>query len=365
MQTFAASTKKTEKAMTAKSKIIVFRKAGTPLQMEECDIPALKEGEVLVRNEYATLCRSDISTYLGKRIEKSPTILGHEIVGRVAAIAPGVTDADGNPLHVGQRVTWAIYASDPSTELSRRGIPQKSPDLFKYGHEQLTPESTLHGGLAEHTLLRKHTPILPLDESIPLPVGSIINCAISTVVGSLRLAGELRGRRVAIWGIGMLGIVACAICRERGAGEIVAIDINRERLALAGRFGATRACLPDDKALADLRADVTIDYSGRIESMEATVSSLDIGGVAVWVGGVCPQDKVKIDSEMVIRRLSTIKGLHNYNGEDFREAVSFVSRCWQKYPIAELIHDGFPLSRAEEAFRYAIDRNPFRVGIRC
>ena len=81
--------------MTAKSKIIVFRKAGTPLQMEECDIPALKEGEVLVRNEYATLCRSDISTYLGKRIEKSPTILGHEIVGRVAAIAPGVTDADG------------------------------------------------------------------------------------------------------------------------------------------------------------------------------------------------------------------------------------------------------------------------------
>ena len=122
----------------------------------------------------------------------------------------------------------------------------------------------------------------------------------------------MRGRRVAIWGIGMLGIVACAICRERGAGEIVAIDINRERLALAGRFGATRTCLPDDKALADLRADVTIDYSGRIESMEATVS-----------------------------------------------------RCWQKYPIAELIHDGFPLSRAEEAFRYAIDRNPFRVGIRC
>ena len=363
MRNFAPSTMK-KKAMVTKSKIVVFREAGTPLQVETCDIPALKEGEVLVKNEYATLCRSDISTYLGKRIEKSPTILGHEIVGRVAALGPGVTDADGKPLHVGERVTWAIYAADPSTELSRRGIPQKSPDLFKYGHERLTPDSTLHGGLAEYTLLRKHTPILPLDESVPLPVGSIINCAISTVVGSLRLAGELRGRQVAIWGIGMLGIIACAICKERGAGEIVAIDINRERLALAGRFGATSTHLPDDKELEGLQADVTIDYSGRVGSMEATVGALAIGGVAVWVGGVCPQEKVKIDSEMLIRRLGTIKGLHNYNGDDFREAVAFVSRCWQKYPIEELIYDGFPLDRAEEAFRYAIEHNPFRVGIR-
>lgn len=350
--------------MTGKSKIIVFREAGTPLRMEECDIPALKEGEVLVRNEYATLCRSDISTYLGRRIEKTPTILGHEIVGRIADLAPGVKDADGRPLRVGQRVTWAIYAADPSTELSRRGIPQKSPDLFKYGHERLTAASTLHGGLAQYTLLRKHTPVLPLDESIPLPVCSVINCAISTVVGSLRLAGELRGSRVAIWGVGMLGIVACAICRERGAREIVAVDINPERLSLAGRFGATSAFRPDDPALADLRVDTAIDYSGRIEAMEATVGTLDIGGTAVWVGGVCPQEPVKLDSEQIIRRLSTIKGLHNYNGDDFREAVGFVESCWRKYPIAELIYDGFTLDRAEEAFRYAIEHNPFRVGIR-
>lgn len=350
--------------MAEQSKIVVFREAGTPLQVMTCDIPALKEGEVLVRNEYATLCRSDISTYTGKRIEKSPTILGHEIVGRVAAIGPGAKDADGNPLHVGQRVTWAIYAADPSTEMSRRGIPQKSPDLFKYGHERLTPDSTLHGGLAEHTLLRKHTPILPLDEAIPLPVGAVINCAISTVAGSLRLAGELRGRRVAIWGIGMLGIVACALCKEHGAREIIAIDINRERLALAGRFGATETHVPSDEALRNLQADVTIDYSGRIESMEATVDALAIGGTAVWVGGVCPQERVKIDSEMLIRRLGTIKGLHNYNGDDFREAVTFVSRCWRKYPIEELVYDGFTLDRAEDAFRYAIEHNPFRVGIR-
>ncbi len=227
--------------MTMKSKLMIFERAGQPLRLETCEIPPLKAGEVLVKNEYATLCRSDISTYLGRRIEKSPTILGHEIVGRVAALGAPTSDANGFTLRVGERVTWAIYASDPSSEMSRRGIPKKSPDLFKYGHEQVTPTSTLHGGLAEYTLLRRFTPILPLDEQIPLPAASIINCAVATVAGSLRLAGELQGRRVIVWGAGMLGVIACAMCREKGADEVVAVDINPERLEIAKRF-ARRSC---------------------------------------------------------------------------------------------------------------------------
>ena len=350
--------------MTAKSKIIVFRKAGTPLQMEECDIPALKEGEVLVRNEYATLCRSDISTYLGKRIEKSPTILGHEIVGRVAAIAPGVTDADGNPLHVGQRVTWAIYASDPSTELSRRGIPQKSPDLFKYGHEQLTERNTLHGGLAEYTLLRRHTPVLPLAETVPPAAAAIINCAVSTVAGSLRLAGKIAGRKVVVRGAGMLGIVACALCREKGAAEIIAVDIDRERLDVARRFGATEVHDLGDSSHQLPAVDVSIDYSGAPSAMEATVGDLAVGGVAVWVGGVAPRGNVSLNPETVVRRLLSIKGLHNYNADDFREAVAFITANHSRYPFASLVQKEFDLVHADDAFRYAVDRNPYRVGIR-
>lgn len=57
--------------MYNKSKIAIFRKAGTPVSIEECSIPELKQGELLVKNEYVTLCRSDISTYMGKRIEKA------------------------------------------------------------------------------------------------------------------------------------------------------------------------------------------------------------------------------------------------------------------------------------------------------
>lgn len=349
-----------------KSNIVIFEEAGKPLTFTSCDIPALSEGQVLVRNEYTTLCRSDISTYLGKRIEKSPTILGHEIVGRIVAFGPGqqVCDIFGKPLKAGDRITWGIYAANPLSQMSRRGIPQKSPDLFKYGHEQLRPDNTLHGGLARHTLLRRYTPILPLPEEVPLPEAAIINCAVATVAGSLRLAGELQGRRVALWGAGMLGTVACAMCREAGASEVIALDINEQRLECATHFGATATLRSDHTDAASLQADVTIDYSGFLGAMEASVEALSIGGTAVWVGGVCPQDKVQLDSEQVIRRLSTIRGLHNYNTDDFRTAVDFIVKHHRTYPFAKLIHDGFTLERAEDAFQYAIRHNPYRVGIR-
>ena len=58
------------------SKLVVFEKAGQPLQFTSCEIPALTEGQVLVKNEYATLCRSDISTYMGETDRKESHHLG-------------------------------------------------------------------------------------------------------------------------------------------------------------------------------------------------------------------------------------------------------------------------------------------------
>lgn len=347
-------------------KIAVFRKKDLPITIEDCVIPALKEGQILVQNAYTTLCRSDVSTYCGKRIEKSPTILGHEITGTIRAFAPGETpsDANGNSLSIGDRITWAIYAANPDSEMSKRGIPQKSSDLFKYGHEQLTMDNTLHGGLAEYTILRRYTPVIRLSDIIPYPIAAVINCSVATVAGSLRLAGELGNRKVAIWGAGMLGVIACAMCKEAEAREIIMIDVNQERLNIARKFGSTQTIMVSEVEASEMNVDIAIDYSGNNRAMEATVEALAIGGTAIWVGGVCPQDKIGIDSEKVIRRLSTIKGLHNYNTEDFKRAASFIENNYNRYPIGDLIYDGFDFEQVNEAFQYAIDRNPYRVGIR-
>ncbi len=268
------------------SLVAIFHGQGVPLAFEEVPLPELRAGEVLVRNEYTTLCRSDLNTYAGKRVEKTPTILGHEVVGRIQRLGPAAPARDlrGAELRVGDRVTWAIYASDPNSPLALAGIPQKAPGLFKYGHERIEPDSHLHGGLGEHCLLRANTPIVRVDAPVPLPLLALVNCAVATVAGAFRLAGNVAGREVLVGGAGMLGTVACAMARVAGAKRVTALDVNSERLETAFQFGADAKMLLESdplkgptQAIATSAAEhgtVAFDFSGVPATMETLISML-------------------------------------------------------------------------------------------
>lgn len=358
-------------------KVVYFETPEKPLELKEVVIPVLKEQEILIRNEYATLCRSDIYTFTGARKEKSPTILGHEIIGRIDAVADNApkNDLRGNTLELGDRITWAIFASDPTSEYSKRGMPQKAADLFKYGHEQITEESNLHGGLSEFTILRKNTPVIKIHESVPNTVAAIINCAVATVSGAIRVAGDLTNKKVMICGTGMLGIIACAMAKTKGAASVIAIDTNDERLKMAFEFGADENLtiqygqndiqqLYLEKNGKSIAVDTLIDLSGSPDAMENCIDTLSIGGTAVFIGATFPQRKIQIDAEKVVRKILTIKGLHNYNEQDLLTAVEFIEQNHQSFPFEKLIYDGFTLDTVNEAFKHAIDKNNFRVGIK-
>jgi threonine dehydrogenase-like Zn-dependent dehydrogenase len=254
------------------------------------------------------------------------------------------------------------------------GIPQKGDGLFKYGHEQITPDSHLHGGLSDYCLLRKHTPVIKIVKPLPLPVIAIINCAVATVAGSLRLAGPLTGRTVLVTGAGMLGIIACAMAKAGGAAKVIAVDIDDDRLAATRAFGAdaTVRIQPAgpsikqalEQTMGKVSIDVALDYSGVPETMEASLEVLGIGGTAVWVGATFPQRPLQISAEKAVRNIHTIKGLHNYNEADLIAAVEFIENHCETYPFASLVHDKFTLDQVDAAFAYALSSGAHRVGIR-
>ena len=155
-----------------------FETSGKKLELIQDVLPELKEGEILVKNTFTTLCRSDLYTYKGVRKEKSPTILGHEITGYIVAFGPNYPKFDnrGGKLKLGDRITWAIYASDPEDPNSKKGFPQKAKNIFKYGHEQITQDSNFHGGLSQFTIIRKHTPLVILKDIVSDQVAALINC---------------------------------------------------------------------------------------------------------------------------------------------------------------------------------------------
>lgn len=349
-----------------KAKLMVFTGQGQAMSLQEQTIPELKTGELLVKNLYTSICGSDLHTYCGLRQEKVPTVLGHEIVGEIIAFSNDQPQLDhlGMQLQAGDHVTWTIFSSDPDSVMSKAGMPQKGEKLFKYGHAQLTADDALHGGLSTHCILKPGTAVLKISKEIPLPVAAIINCAVATVAGALRLAGQITGKTILITGTGLLGMVCAAMCKEAGAKYIHVADLNAERLKQARDFGANEThLLTDPSVKLPAGIDVAFDMSGSADAMENSLAVLAVGGTAVWIGAVFNTRKVQIDAESVVRRLITIKGLHNYNFEDFVCAVDFIGKNHQVFPFEKVVSKEFSLLETNQAFDYALSHKPLRVGI--
>lgn len=113
-------------------KAAIFNGTGIPFEFIEKDVPQLKDGEILVKNLYTTLCGSDIHTYCGHRIEPAQVVLGHEIVGEILSMGEAdiVKDFRGEPIKVGDRITWSIFAVPAGIEAPRPDMPQKSDHVF-------------------------------------------------------------------------------------------------------------------------------------------------------------------------------------------------------------------------------------------
>lgn len=357
-------------------KLIIFKGPHQPFEICSGKVPLIKPGEILVRNLFTTICGSDLHTYSGLRNEPCPTVLGHEIVGRIVEISDTHDGRDhrGEKINISDIITWSIFSSDRNSAHSLEGIPQKGDNLFKYGHRLVTDEESFHGGLAEFCILKQGTAILKIPEDIPLQIAATINCAISTVAGALRLSGNVRGKKILIYGMGMLGMTASAMCKEAGADWVGAVDISSDRLALARRFGVDEAFDFSPAGMEFLKdrcrqfpkkgVDITFDMSGSPEAMESGVSLLSVGGKAVWVGAVFNTRKIQLDAEWIIRNLISIKGLHNYNYEDFLYALDFTKDNWKKYPFESVVEKAFDFDDAQDAFKYALQNKPLRVGIR-
>ncbi len=351
----------------------VFHGPGEPLAVQAFPIPELKPGEVLVRVLCTTICASDLHTIHGRRSGPCPCVLGHEIVGTIAALGPDAPciDLAGQPLVFGSRVTWTIAASCGTCLFCQRGLPQKCESVFKYGHAAIEQGRRFSGGYAEYCVLVPGTGLLVLPSTLPDALAATANCTTSTVAASLRLLAvttALQDSAVLVLGAGALGLTACAMLRAAGASEVICCDTDPVRAERALTFGATRTLLPAElptlqEGPTPRGVDAALEFSGSSEAVAAAIAALRVGGTAILAGTVLPCPPVSLDPELVVRRMLTIRGLHNYAPEDLVAAVRFLDSAQHRYPLRTLVAESYPLAAINEAFAAATLRPGFRIAV--
>jgi len=211
-------------------KAAVLHEFKAPLVIEDVPRPEPASDEILIQVEACGVCHSDLHVAAGDwkqfaGITKRPLILGHEVVGRVAGKGSAAAE-----IEIGERVGvpwihWTCGACEPCRE----------------GNENLCTKQkitgvTVDGGFAEFLKApASHTVRIP--PGIPSVEAAPLLCAGLTVYRALKQTNVLSGQRLAVLGIGGLGHIAVQIGRSMG-GEVIAIDIAEEKLALATSLGA-------------------------------------------------------------------------------------------------------------------------------
>jgi Zn-dependent alcohol dehydrogenase len=222
-----------------------------PLSVEEVELDPPGRGELLVKVGAAGLCHSDLSVIDGSRPRVMPMALGHEAAGEVVEVGEDVTGfAPGD--HVVLAFVPACGRCEPCVAgraaLCEPGAAANAAGTLLSGERRLHhPDlDVLHHHLgvsafSDHIVVSEASAV-QVDPELPYELAALFGCAVLTGVGAAVNAARIEpGQRVAVLGLGGVGLSALLGAVLQGAGTIVAVDVVPEKLALALELGATHA----------------------------------------------------------------------------------------------------------------------------
>jgi len=237
-----------------KARAAVAYAAGQPLVIEEVDVDGPKPGEVLVELKATGVCHTDEFTRSGADPEGLfPVIFGHEGAGVVVEVGRGVTSvAPGDhviPLYTPEcrgcksclsrktNLCTAIRATqgkgvmpDGTSRFSIKGKPI---------HHYMGCSTFANYTVLPEIALAKVRPDAPFDKIC------YIGCGVTTGIGAVLFTAKVEaGAKVVVFGLGGIGLNVVQGARMVGADQIVGVDINPKREALAREFGLTHFVNP-------------------------------------------------------------------------------------------------------------------------
>ncbi len=338
-----------------------------PLKIEEVDLDAPGQGEVLVKMTAAGLCHSDLSVITGVRPRPVPMAIGHEASGTVVQVGEGVHD-----LKPGDRVVLVFVPSCGHCMPCMEGRPA----LCEPGAEAngkgtlLSGERRLHMGghdvhhhlgvsaFSEHAVVSRRS-CVKLEQDIDLVEAALFGCAVLTGVGAVVNTAKVQaGQTVAVLGLGGVGLSALLGAVASGAREIVAVDLHDSKLAVAMSLGATAAVnARDPDAVAKVReltkggVDFAFEMAGSVQAMEIAYRMTRRGGTTVTASLPHPQHNWALQQVSLVTEERTVKGSYIGSCVPARDIPRYVGLYLAgKLPVDKLMGERMKLEDINRGF---------------
>jgi threonine 3-dehydrogenase len=327
------------------------------LWMETVPVPEPGPNDVLIRVAKSAICGTDVhiwnwDEWAAKTVPVG-LVTGHEFVGEVADVGPGVTGYKR-----GQRVSGEGHIVCGHCRNCRAGRGHLCRNTKGVGVNR-------PGSFAEFVCIPSHN-VVPIPDDVPDEIASIFDPLGNAVHTALSF--DLVGEDVLVTGAGPIGIMAALVAQVVGARKVVITDVNPWRLDLARRLGIHHVVDASKERLADVMRqegmtegfDVGLEMSGAAPAFRDMLATMNNGGRIAMLG--IPARDFEIDWNQIIFKMLHIKGI--YGREMFETWYKMIALVQGPLDVSGLIthrigiddfRDGFAAMRSGEAGKVVMD----------
>src|ERR1700680_3487086 len=329
-------------------------------------VPVPKRAEVLVRIDAVAICATDLEI-----IHHGPPAMiqgglpynknftpGHEYMGTVAALGPGVDE-----YKIGERVTGEIHAGCGQCKRCREGMYTSCHNYgLNYGDVDKGHRAngfTTDGGFCENQV-NQSTTWVAIPDAMSDEEATLVVTAGTAMYGLTELGGLVAGESVVVTGPGPIGLLGVAVAKAMGASPVILTGTRDNRLRIGRELGADHVVnVRNEDAVEAVRrlnggkgVNYVIECSGAPNAVNDAIRMVNRGGKVCLAA--FPHQETPVDVAHIVRNNIYLFGIRGEGKSATHRAEAFMSQ--KRFDATKIHTHTFALDYLPTAIRYAKDR---------